>query len=186
MCVKENQTDFDSRITLAEILEATDRKQEALEVMEAVVRDRSHYKPVTELPPETSGALIPNRVNRAPITEYTRPRRAFSDRAVLEAQRRESVLIRWDQLEECKTEMGEGKKEAVERWCTVARSLVDEFCAVKPLFPVEKARWSAWFEEDTTNTGSLKETKPTRKRKLDIEARVEELQSRLQDPGALL
>ena len=42
MCARVNPTDYDSRLRLAEILELTNRKTEAIEI---IVAGPSHHKP---------------------------------------------------------------------------------------------------------------------------------------------
>ena len=180
MCARDNPIDYDTRLCLAEVLEATNRKQEALEVADAVVRDRERHKPTSDLLPESSGALIPNRIRAVP-TENPRTRRPQTDRGAIEVQLRQSTLLRWEQLEQLKWGMEKGNKQCVERWVTIAKSLIDDFRSAKGLFSSEKARLNSWFEEDPTKAPST-DIKTGKKRKLDeVSIRAEQLQNRLQE-----
>ena len=208
LIARENPVDFDSRLRLAEVYEATDRKDEALQVVEAgilqclppfrngklmvVKRDRELFKhtPTFEPSLDTSspGALIPNRkppptipTNSSPSTSQSRPipPKRSNERAALELRLKEHVITSWETLETLKAGMEAGTKNDIMEWMHIAKGLLAEFKAVRSFFPHEKNKRITWFDEDTT---PIREGTVLGKRKaVDIEARMEEMQNRLQE-----
>jgi hypothetical protein len=132
---------------------------------------------------ETSGALIPNEKRPGPvitsttstITTASKPRQKHEERVALEARLKDHVLSAWDRLESLRPGMENGDKGDMDQWVAIAKELIDEFRSIKSFFPYEKGKRITWYDEDQPAT-------PGRKRKgTDFEARVEEIESRLQD-----
>jgi general transcription factor 3C polypeptide 3 (transcription factor C subunit 4) len=183
MITRENPTDFSSRLHLAELYETTNRPKLALDVIDAVVRDRDHYRPVIDTPDLTTpatGALIPNaQLAAAP---HPRVHKSTQERAVQEHRLREETLQSWLKLNDLRAGMEAGRMEEVETWLVHARELFDEFRGVKMFFSSEKNRRITWFDEPPSHDAGEGVGRGKRRRWGigDIESRVEEIQVRLQ------
>ena len=70
----------------------------------------------------------------------------------------------------------------VTRWMTTARDLVSEFKSVRSFFPQEKNKRITWFDEDVISGVGGGGGGGRKRRIVDIESRMEEMQSRLQEP----
>lgn len=190
LCANANPSDFDSRLRLAEILESTNRKEEAKEIVDAgispsnmnntVKRDREHSMSIQQVQDEdiSTGALIPNRKRTSNTSGSTmRPQRANEEKALAEARLKDQTLRSWDKLCRSKVGMESGNRKDVEIWMIIAKRLIEEFKSFKSFFPWEKGRPITFFDDDTPPAN-----KAGRKRKLtDIDSRVQELQSRMKE-----
>jgi hypothetical protein len=155
----------------------------------------------------TSGALIPNEKRPPPAppvlkttnTVISKPIRRQHERAILEIRLKEQNINCWKILETLKSRMEQGQQEFIDQWLVHAKILIEEFRAVKSLFPSEKGRRITWYDESHGTPGPGSEggglpRGPKKKRKYeDVDSRVEEIEGRLQDnqesienPGTML
>lgn len=117
----------------------------------------------------------PSQTQVASIKPRNKPQ--HGERAAVEARLKETILTAWGRLETLRPGMESGNKDDVDQWMSIAKGLIDDFRSIKSFFPVEKGRRITWFDEDQGNKPG-----PGRKRKFtDIEARVEEIEMRLQE-----
>ena len=78
--------------------------------------------------------------------------------------------------------MEQGAKDDVTRWMETAKELVSEFKSVRSFFPHEKNKRITWFDEDPGTPGVGGGGGGRKRKAVDIESRMEEMQSRLQEP----
>lgn len=145
--LEENPQDTEAMMELASIYEVSNRRAEALDLVNEVIelrkaRDAAEKFTSESLPTAWSDsmAFVPNR----PATRKTRKRRpgvlTAEQRAEMNARKTEKTAIKYRKLEYLKAGMEAGEAEAVKDWLDTAGELVDDFRNTKALFPAERGK----------------------------------------------
>lgn len=174
--------DTNAMMELASIYEVSNRKAEALELVNQVIalrrekeaRDRDKNVPTEQAPADPGHdpmAFFPNQ----PPPRRVRKRRPGAitneERAEMNARKTEQTAIKYTKLEYLRTKMEEGDPETIKDWLDTAGELVDDFRNTKALFPSEKGR---------TFKGFISTAQRREKAKGDTE-QLERMQHRLEE-----
>ncbi|TGZ83358.1 TPR-like protein [Ascodesmis nigricans] len=165
--LENNPTDTYALLELANIYEMSDRRGEALDLVNKVLEIRSHAdwdddiaetgrrRYTTRFGPD--GA----RVSRLTVQE------AFE----LNERRTEQTSAKYKKLEMIWPEVQKGKKEAVKEWLDVAGDLVDDFRNTRALYPSERGKPFMGFIS----------TAARRAKAVGEQVRIQKMQIRLQE-----
>lgn len=145
--------DDDAMMQLAGIYEVTNRKAEALELVNEIIRmrrekDRAERERKAEVPnatrlgpvqDEESMAFFPNQ----PVPERAKRKRlgvlTQAEREEMDARKTQQTEIRYRKLEFLRPSMEKGDPEAVREWLDAAGDLVDDFRNTRALYPHERS-----------------------------------------------
>lgn len=143
---KENT---EARMQLAEMFEVSDRREEALQLVNEVLalrrRDDENAPPPldglnlnTDQPHDESAFFIPNRSR--PMGRTRRAALTAEQKAAIEKKKEENTLVKYRKLEVLRKGMEAGEPEAVKEWIDTAADLVDEFRNIKKFYPQDKSK----------------------------------------------
>ncbi|KAK9460495.1 uncharacterized protein V1516DRAFT_652483 [Lipomyces oligophaga] len=165
--IANDENNLDARIALAEVYEATGRRQEALELVHEVMRFRKEQEhastTVTELmqaedkSQEPDGltsqqdevmSFIPNADSRSAGSGSGRPRtNPASRQRPTRAERMQAeeiaakvVATKWKRLRQYQEGLKSGNMVAITEWSQTASELVDMFINIKAFFPSDRQR----------------------------------------------
>jgi general transcription factor 3C polypeptide 3 (transcription factor C subunit 4) len=170
--------DTGARMALASIYEVSDRKAEALELVNQVIALRKEKeKAIDPIPKDTAVvqhdpmAFFPNQP--APKrAKRTRPGALTAEqRMEMNARITEQTAIKYRKLEYLCTRMLAGEPEAVKDWLDTAGELVDDFRNTKALFPSDKGKSFKGFVS----------TAHRRQKAKDQQEQLEQMQHRLEE-----
>jgi general transcription factor 3C polypeptide 3 (transcription factor C subunit 4) len=143
--LQHDPKDTEALMELASIYEVSDRKPEALELVNTVLQIRKEQEVADLLPGATNtpsgsdeSAFLPNqpkgdsKVRRAAMT--------LQEKKDQYNKRTEQALVKWQKLEYLKAAMEAGEPEAVKQWIDTAGELVDDFRNTKALYPLERGK----------------------------------------------
>lgn len=140
-------SDTDAMMELASIYEVSNRKAEALDLVNDVIALRKEKDSIEKTGVnETVGqandsmAFFPNQ----PASRRTRKHRpgaiTEAQRAEMNARKTEQTEVKFRKLEYLRTAMEAGEPEAVKDWLDTAGDLVDDFRNTKALFPSDRGK----------------------------------------------
>lgn len=138
--------DTEALMELAAIYEVSDRKPEALELVNTVLQIRKEADSAENNPETNSSgqpgddpmAFFPNqpkgdvRTRRAAMT--------LQEKKDQHNKRTQQALVKWQKLEYLKAGMEAGDPAACEQWIDTAGELVDDFRNTKALYPVDRTK----------------------------------------------
>ncbi|RPB21692.1 TPR-like protein [Terfezia boudieri ATCC MYA-4762] len=138
--------DVDARMKLAEIYEVSDRREEALDLVNEIIALRKQQdiaekerlaggqtKEVISAP--TFFAAPPSRVP----TKERRAQATAAQRAEMKARKTEQTITKYRKLEYLRPRMEMGDADAVRDWLDTAGDLVDQFRNTKAFYPSERS-----------------------------------------------
>ncbi|RPA78449.1 TPR-like protein [Ascobolus immersus RN42] len=136
----------EARMQLAEMFEVSDRREEALELVNEVLAikkiDEGVSIPIDPALMATGGdetALFIQRPDR-PAGRTRRAALTAEQKAAMEKKKEESTLVKFKKLEVLQKGMEAGEENAVKEWIDTAADLVDEFRNIKKFYPQDKSK----------------------------------------------
>lgn len=168
----------DARMKLAEIYEVSDRREDALELVNQIIALRKQQE-VAEKERFVGGQdkeanSAPTFFAAPPSRVPTKTRRAeatAAQRAEMRARKTEQTITKYRKLEYLRPRMEMGDADAVRDWLDTAGDLVDEFRNTRAFYPSER---SMKFKGFAT-------TAQRRAAKRGTDAIMERMQHRLQE-----
>ncbi|OLL23932.1 Transcription factor tau subunit sfc4 [Neolecta irregularis DAH-3] len=168
--------DIDSRIQLAEFYESMERREEALTLVNEVLRLRKEQ----HTPPEIEGGNVARSVednaalieSQVPGTTRSRKpgcRSTLEERLAAEKERCEQIIFRNRKLEMLEKDLDKGQSFVIKEWMETAAELIDDFRHVSAFYPSERS---------TKFTGLRSLT--NRSKKVDLDKSLKGMATRLQ------
>jgi general transcription factor 3C polypeptide 3 (transcription factor C subunit 4) len=174
--------DDEAMMQLAGIYEVTNRKAEALELVNEIIRMRREKDKVERekkaapnmaqgAQEEESMAFFPNQ----PVPERAKRGRLGAltqgEREEMDARKTQQTEIRYRKLEFLRSNMEKGDPEAVREWLDAAGDLVDDFRNTRALYPHERSvRFKGFMTTAQRRAVALGEAR-----------RIEKMQNRLKE-----
>lgn len=138
--------DVDARMKLAEIYEVSDRREEALELVNQIIAVRKQQD-IAEKERFVGGEA--SKTSSAPTFFSTPPSRILAksrraeataaQRAEMKARKTEQTITKYRKLDYLSFRMETGDAEAVRDWLDTAGDLVDEFRNTRAFYPSERS-----------------------------------------------
>lgn len=163
---------------LAEMFEVSDRREEALQLVNEVLAirriDDTAVQPIDTLaepagPVDETDLFITSAQRGQPISRHRRAILTAEQKAVIEKKKEENTLVKFKKLEVLQKGMEAGEPEAIKEWIDCAADLVDEFRNIKKFYPQDRSK---------PFQGHI-DTARVRAAKRGIEANMKRMQNRL-------
>ena len=146
--------DTDSMMELASIYEVSNRKVEALELVNEVIalrreketadKNTASERAAAAAPSIRPGndpmAFFPNQPVPRPVRKLRPGVITNEQRAEMNARKTEQTAVKYRKLEYLRVKMEEGDPDTIKDWLDTAGDLVDDFRNTKALFPSEKGK----------------------------------------------
>ncbi|KAF8477123.1 hypothetical protein BDZ91DRAFT_787718 [Kalaharituber pfeilii] len=170
--------DVDARMKLAEIYEVSDRREEALELVNQIIALRKQQDAM-EKTRSPGGQVkeansVPTFFAPPPVRMPANKRRAEAtavERAEMRARKTEQTITKYRKLEYLRPRMELGEMDAIREWLDTAGDLVDDFRNTRAFYPSERSQKFKGFAT----------TARRRAAKRGTDANMERMQHRLQE-----
>ncbi|EMR08474.1 hypothetical protein PNEG_03302 [Pneumocystis murina B123] len=181
-CFKEissnSEKHIESLVQLADIYQITGRREEALDVVNKVIRyQQNENSTVAEVQEESqnitprSTFIIDTKIPKDRISKKISLKPSLNERIAIEMRRTEHILFKWQKLNIVRDKMLQGDPHAVNEWLDTAGDMVDEFRNVRGFYPSEKS---------TKFKGVISVAK-RRMQKMEINQKLKVMANRLQE-----
>lgn len=150
-------TDEEAMMQLAGIYEVTNRKAEALELVNEIIRIRREKDAAEKARKESAAGGVPGGADDSgepgegepmaffpnqPVRERAKKRRpgmlTEAERAEMDAKKTEQTTVKYKKLEFLKQSVEEGDQQAIKEWLDTAGDLVDDFRNTRALYPQDR------------------------------------------------
>lgn len=170
--------DIDARMKLAEIYEVSDRREDALELVNQIIAIRKQQDGLEKAKQSgkdaKAGNSAPTFFSAPPVRVPANKRRSeatAAEKAEMRAKRTEQTIAKYRKLEYLRPRMEKGETDAIKEWLDTAGDLVDGFRNTRAFYPSERSQKFKGFAT----------TARRRAAKRGTDANMERMQHRLQE-----